>query len=463
MLRVLIGIAVVIALIIVAALQWPQESTPEFVEIGRLEVEGNAEIVRSSADGQLLVFTNGKRNSIDVVDLSDPAAPVVLATVSVPGQPTSVDLSPDGLWALATVHVNPAKKGDPPTDLRLPGVLALIDLREPTAPDLASVIGIDNHPDSIAVATAGDMLVAVIAIENEPVFVKDGIVVDAERKDGGTDISQAGSIQIVSLNPATPRNWSVTTLEIPPALLTQAEILYPDDPQPEFIALSPGRHMAAVSLQENNGIVLVDLAAAEFSGAFNLGRVANRLADLKNDGSVELVQYYPADSPEPELAGARVPDGIAFSPDGQYLLSANEGEASMTGGRGLSVWTLGGDLAWDDGGEIEAIAAQAGLYPDDRSEEKGIELEGISAGRFDSRDFAFAVSERGSFMVIYDISNPNAPEFVQIMPTGERPEGVVAIPARNLIVVAAEKSGTLTVYRYEPSVEPTNFAKRLMN
>jgi DNA-binding beta-propeller fold protein YncE len=463
MLRVLIGVVVVIAIIVVAALQWPQDSAPEFIEIGQLSVDGNAEIVRSSADGRLLVYTNAKRQSIDIVDLSEPTAPVVLASVNVPGEPTSVDLSPDGLWALATVHVRPAEEGEPATDPRLPGVLAVIDLREPAAPQLASIIGIDNHPDSIAITTAGDELVAVIAIENEEIFVKDGVVADADQIDESTDISSAGVVQIVSLNPATPRNWSVTTLEIPTDLLTNAEMLHPEDPQPEFVALSPGRHMAAVSLQENNGILLVDLAAAEISGAFSLGTVANRPADLKDDGATKLNQNYPTDSNEPERAGTRIPDAIAFSPDGQYLFSADEGEARMTGGRGFSVWTLNGELAWDDGGEIEALAAKAGLYPDNRSDEKGIEIEGISTGRFGSRDFAFAVSERGSFMVIYDISNPNAPEFVQILETGTGPEGVIAIPSRNLIVVAAEKSGTLTVFRYESTIEPANPVQQLLS
>jgi len=463
MLKFLIGIFVVVAIIFVATIQWPEESTSEFIEIGQLTVDGNAEIVRSSADGQLLVHTNARRQSIDIVDLSEPTAPVVLASIKVPGEPTSVDISADGLWALATVHVKRSKKGKPPTDPRLPGVLAVIDLQNPAAPVLASVIGIDNHPDSIAVTTAGDELVAVIAIENEPLLVKDGVLADDDQTDGSKDISSAGVVQIVSLNPATPRNWSVTTLQIPTDLLTNAEILNPEDPQPEFIALSPGRHMAAVSLQENNGILLVDLATEEISGAFTLGRVTDRLADLKDNGLTELTQRYPSDSLEPEQAGMRTPDAIAFSPDGQYLLSADEGEAPMTGGRGFSVWTLNGDLAWDDGGEIEALAAAANLYPDHRSEEKGIEIEGISTGRFGARDFAFAVSERGSFMVVYDISNPNLPQFVQLLETGTAPEGVIAIPSRNLIVVAAEESGTLTIYRYEPSVESTNPIKDLLN
>jgi hypothetical protein len=159
------------------------------------------------------------------------------------------------------------------------------------------------------------------------------------------------------------------------------------------------------------------------------------------------------------MAGVRYPDAIAFSPDGQYLLSANEGEQALTGGRGFSIWALNGELVWDDGGEIEQRAVKAGLYPDKRSDKRGIEVEGITAARFGSRDFAFAVSERGSFLVIYDISNPYAPEFVQILPTGDGPESVVALPSRNLVLVAAEESGTITVFQFasgDPAANETD-------
>ncbi|MEJ2139120.1 MAG: hypothetical protein P8Y61_06695 [Gammaproteobacteria bacterium] len=455
MFRILIVVLIVIAIVVFGTMQWYEEPKPEFVEISSTQVDGNAEIIQASADGMLLAYTNAINQSIGFADLSDPFNPLLLGSVDVPGEPTSVALSPDGNWALATVHVSPAEEGEAPADLRLPGVLVVVDLQDRSAPRVVSIIGIDNQPDSIALSEAGDELVAVIAIENEEVYVKDGRVVDTENPGDATDISPPGVVQIVRINPDKPRSWSVATLEIPPELLTNALMLNSDDPQPEYVTLSPGRHMAAVSLQENNGLLLVDLATAEIAGAFNLGAVSDRPADLKADNKVSLTQKYPADVSEKSLTlGTRNPDSIAFSPDGQYVLSADEGEAPMTGGRGISIWSLNGELAWDDGGDIEKRAAAAGLYPDERSEKKGVEMEGIAAGRFGSRDFVFAVSERGSFLVIYDISNPYAPEFVDILPTGTAPESVIAIPSRNLVIVAAEESGMLTVFRYESAEEP---------
>lgn len=449
MLRIIVGIVIAIALFIFGFLQWREEPKPEFTTLTTLTVDGNAEIIQASGDGKLLVFTNPKQQSVGVVDLTDPSNPKVLGNIGVPGEPTSVDLSTDGRWALATVHVTPAEEGDPPADLRLPGVLTVIDLQDPANGQLVSVIGIGNQPDSIAVTEAGEDLVAVIAIENEPVFVADNVVVDEDAPGDALDISPPGVVQIVTLNPATPRNWSVATLAIPSDLLTNKLMHHSDDPQPEYVALSPGRHLAAVSLQENNGLILVDLTTPAIADGFSLGDVADRLADLTSDDNVDLAQIYPADVATQAGAGSRTPDAIVFTPDGQHLITANEGEADMTGGRGISIWSLTGELVWDDNGDIEQRAAAAGLYPDERSDKKGVEIEGIATGQFGTRDFAFAVSERGSFLIIYDISNPHAPEFVDILPTGEEPESVIALPSRNLVIVAAEESGSLSIFRYE--------------
>ena len=112
-----------------------------------------------------------------------------------------------------------------------------------------------------------------------------------------------------------------------------------------------------------------------------------------------------------------------------------------------------GERVWSDDGQTEQQAAAAGFYPDDQSGNKSIEIEGIATGSFGARDFAFAVAEEGAFLAIYDISNAYAPEFVQILSTGSKPEGVKALPTRNLVVVAAAGSGNISVYQYIPTGE----------
>jgi hypothetical protein len=151
-------------------------------------------------------------------------------------------------------------------------------------------------------------------------------------------------------------------------------------------------------------------------------------------------------SGNPVPGGPRQPDAIAFSPDGARLYTADEGELDLTGGRGWSGWDLLGNNVYADAGDLERTAVMLGQYPDGRSENRGIEVEGIATASFGSRDFAFVLSERGSFVAVYDISFAT-PRFVQFLPCGISPEGVVAIPQRKLFVTADESSGTLSIYR----------------
>ena len=448
MLKYLLILLTIVGIVVFAVLQIRSPMDSGFAVIGEYPVDGNAEIIQAAANGTHLVHTNSKRNSVDVVDISDPTNPQRVATLPVPGEPTSVGVSPDGNWALAVIYASQPKPGKKPIDGRLPGLLALIDLREPANANIVTLIGIGHHPDSVAVTSSGDQLLAVIAIENEPLIVRNNKVVDDDKPGDKDDVSQPGSIQVIAINPETPNRYSVTNIELTPTLLRNALMLYTEDPQPEYVSISPGKHLAAVSLQENNGIVLIDPAKGEILGAFSLGTVMERQADLIADEKTDFSQGYPTDAAAEPLAGTRFPDAIAFTPGGQHLLSADEGELALTGGRGFSVWTLDGQYVWDDGGEIERRAAEAGLYPDERSDIRGVEIEGVTAARFGDHDYAFVLSERGSFVAIYDISNPLAPVFVELLPVGTGPESIVAIPERDLLAVASEKSGTITLIRH---------------
>lgn len=441
--KYLIALFIVLVLGVLGWLGLRQTEAPTtegFAVLATAELDGNAEIVKATSDGMHLIHTNPARSSIDIVDITDPLATRRVARVPMPGEPTSVALSPDGQWALAVARKVGGDDAD--DDPRIPGLLALIDIRDPAQAGAVAWIGIGPQPDSIAVTNAGKELIAIIALENETSGGSDAAELQAHSP------NYAGSIQIVTVYPANPNDYSVKTVRLPPKLLRDAGMLLATMPQPEYVALSPDRRIAAVSLQENNGIVLLDPYTPVVIRAFNTGRVANRPADLKDDEQISLSDNYPDDLSDNELAGLRMPDGLAFSADGQYILSADEGEQRLTGGRGFSLWTLNGERVWDDGGEIERIAAERGWYPDSRSEHRGIEIEGVAAGRFGSKEFAFAVAERGAFVVAYDISDPAAPLFVDMLPSGELPESVAAIPSRDLLAVGAEKSGTLTLYRY---------------
>ena len=105
-----------------------------------------------------------------------------------------------------------------------------------------------------------------------------------------------------------------------------------------------------------------------------------------------------------------------------------------------------GGVVFDGGVQLERRIAQAGLYDDTRSDAKGCEIEGAEVARYGSRDFAFLGAERCSSVAVYRIDNQSQPDFIQILETGSRPEGLLAIPQRSLFVSANEGNGTISIF-----------------
>ena len=149
------------------------------------------------------------------------------------------------------------------------------------------------------------------------------------------------------------------------------------------------------------------------------------------------------------------------------------------GTRSFSIRDTNGNLVFDSGDDFERIIAA--LDPeafnisnsnntfDDRSDDKGPEPEGVTIGEVRGRTFAFIGLERIGGVMVYDITSPRAPKFVQYLnnrdisqPTDTReagdlgPEGLHFIPARfsptrdPLLLVANEISGTTTIYEISP-------------
>jgi hypothetical protein len=146
------------------------------------------------------------------------------------------------------------------------------------------------------------------------------------------------------------------------------------------------------------------------------------------------------------------------------------------GGRSFSIWTDKGALVFDSGSDFEHIIAQRepaffnasndDRAFDSRSDNKGPEPEAVTIGTIGKRTYAFIGLERQGGIMVYDVSNPIAPLFVDYVnnrdftvdpATAEAakdlgPEGVIFIDAKDsptrepLLVVANEVSGTVTLY-----------------
>ena len=154
------------------------------------------------------------------------------------------------------------------------------------------------------------------------------------------------------------------------------------------------------------------------------------------------------------------------------------------GARSVSIWTEnsaqnGLERVWDSGDDFEQYIAEhhpeifnanheeAGM--DNRSDNKGPEPEGVTLGQIGSKTFAFIGLERAGGVMVYDVSTPSAPSFVQYLNSREMsasteqielgqagdlgPEGLVFIAAKDspngqpLLVVGNEVSGSTAVYQ----------------
>ncbi|MES2942402.1 MAG: esterase-like activity of phytase family protein, partial [Pseudomonadota bacterium] len=93
----------------------------------------------------------------------------------------------------------------------------------------------------------------------------------------------------------------------------------------------------------------------------------------------------------------------------------------------------------DSGATLDHIAIRLGHYPEKRSSAKGNEPEGIEVGVFGKDRLIFVGSERSSLITVWrDEGEGKAPTYLQALPAGTAPEGLLAIPNRNLLVVATE-------------------------
>jgi hypothetical protein len=296
------------------------------------------------------------------------------------------------------------------------------------------------------------------------------------------------------------------------------------DLEPEYIAVSHDSETAWVTLQENNALAVVDIKSATVTKLAGLGfkdhSVAGRGLDASDTDGANNIATWP-------VLGMYQPDGVAAYHDGPntFLVMANEGDArnyevarvsslildptafpdptlqsnaklgrlNVTtqngdtdgdgdydqlfafGARSFSIRTTAGALVFDSGDQFEQITKS--LLPanfnanhtsnarDNRSDDKGPEPEGVTIGKAFGRTYAFITLERIGGVMVYDITNPFAPAFVQYINNRNfsqapglnsggdlGPEGVVFVKADDspngspLLIVSNEVSGTTTVY-----------------
>lgn len=373
----------------------------------------SAEIIDVTDDGRTAVYTDAFTGRLGLLDVSRPERPRALGAVDLPGDPTSVAIHRG--WAL--VALSTGSSLDEPD-----GVLAVVDLRSRA---VVRTIALGGQPDSVAVSPNGGRYAAV-TIENER---------DEDEGDGLLPQSPAGRLAVVDLG-GRPDRWTVRAVD-----LTGLALVAPEDPEPEYVDIN-GRDQAVVSLQENNHLVVVDLRRARVVRHFSAGT-----ADVRQVGTVEE-ELGPQGAGLIELTGAlqdrrREPDSVAWIDDDTFA-TANEGDYTDADGveggtRSVTLFHVSGRVERELGNEVEHELVRAGHYPEARSENKGVEPEGLEVGRYGGRTLLLVGAERANAVVVYDVTS-GRPTFRQVLPTGIGPEGLT-FTSRGTLLVTSEVDG----------------------
>lgn len=488
------------------------ETTPTTIELaflGRFAggAEGAAEIPAFDGPSKRAFVVNGALGTVDVLDLTNPAAPTKVGTIAVGTLGAGVNsvAVANGIVALA---IEATMKQDA-------GRVALYRASDLT---LLGNVAVGALPDMLTFTPDGKTLL--VANEGEP---NAAYTVDPE-----------GSISIVDVtNPASPTvrtadfrafNGRETELRGRGVRIYGPNATAAQDFEPEYITVSSDGRTAWVSLQENNAFAVVNVTDARVTDVIPFGfknhNTPGNGIDASDRDSAINIRNWP-------VFGMYQPDAIASYTVGSttYLVTANEGDArdytgfseesrvsALTldpavfttaacggdckandrlgrltvtrslgsgpngynalyalGGRSFSIFDTTGRLVWDSCEDLERRtsalsnvafnASNSGNTQDDRSDNKGPEPEGVALARFGAKTYAFIGLERVGGVMVYDITNPAAPVYTTYIntrtgATGDLgPEGLVVVPASQspngqaLLIVGNEVSGTTAIFQ----------------
>lgn len=281
-----------------------------------------AEITAYDAATQRAFVVNAEQGELDVLDLSNPAAPVRLSSISVSGIAAGAQVnSVAAHGGLIAVAIEAAVKTDP-------GHVAVY-----RADTLALL-------DSVTVGALPDMLIftpdgrhLLVANEGEP---SDDYQTDPEGSISLIDVSDPADLSVRTAGFAA-FNAQADSLRAAGVRIFGPNASVAQDLEPEYIAISPDSTTAWAVLQENNALARIDIVTATVTDIWPLGTKDHGLAsnaldvsDLDNaDASAGAINIR-------AWAGVRGmyhPDAIqAYQTGGQtYLVTANEGDARAWG------------------------------------------------------------------------------------------------------------------------------------
>lgn len=490
--------------------------------------QGGAEIVAYDPDSERLFVVNAQAATINILDIRKPNNPTLVRTIDVTpyGAVANSVAVHDGVVAVAIENANRQASG------------RVVFYN--TSGRYLNDLEVGALPDMLTFSPNGKYVM--VANEGEPSadysVDPEGTVSIIDMK-GRVERLEQCDVRTVSFRAFNNRRLDPSIRVYGPnATVAQ-------DFEPEYITISDNSKTAWVTLQENNAIAEIDIKDGKVTalrglGFKNHGLAGNGLDASDRDNAINITNwpvygmYLPDGIASYKVGGdtylvtanegdareysafveeVRVKD-ITLDPTvfpnratlrtdpniGRLTVTRTKGDVDgdgdfdalyALGGRSFSIWNSSGALVFDSNDDLEQITAAA--YPayfnndptgafDTRSDNKGPEPEGVVVGKAYGRHYAFIGLERIGGIVVYDVSNPSSPVFVQYINhrifTGNpaagtagdlAPEGLKFIDAddspngKPLLAVANEVSGTTSIFQidrlgHKPVVEESNAA-----
>ena len=174
--------------------------------------------------------------------------------------------------------------------------------------------------------------------------------------------------------------------------------------------------------------------------------------DARDNGSADA---------EDERRGSSGNASVEYVADGSELgrltfsnvESVRGGPLVKFGAHSFSIRDTAGKVVFDSGSQLDREAIRLGIYDDGRSDNKGVEPEGLALLRVRGRTLAFIGLERTlkSAFAVYDITDPKKVRFLDmVVSEGDvSPEGLKAFRAGRgyYVAVANEVSDTTSLFR----------------
>jgi hypothetical protein len=471
--------------------------------IGRYTAPGGierAEIAAYDAVTKRIFAINGSLTRVDVLDISNPAVPELQFTIPLNGRPNSVAVR-DGVVAVAV-------ENSPKTS---PGWVQFFDVHGTPL----NTVMVGALPDMLTFTPDGQRVL--VANEGEPSGYRPDEPGDVDPEGSVSIIKMSDfSVKHVLFNNAIPKvNTESIRIYGPNATLAQdlepEYITISEDSKTAWVTLQENNAIAILDIEKGDFSQLVGLGFKDHS------RASNRLDASDRDGGINIAHWPVFGMYLPDaIASYRVNsetflvlanegdtrnwegfseeirvgssdfklDPKAFPTADKLKLTENLGRLTVTntlgakeadaddefekifvpGARSFSIRTSQGQLIFDSGDDFEKTLRQQAseLFNSDgtpdsldtRSDNKGPEPEAVVVAPLFGRQYAFIGLERAGGVMIYDVSDPSKPFFVDYVNTSPddlAPEGLFFIRAEDspngkpLLVISHEISSTTTI------------------